>query len=45
MMLTPIPETVAQVSPFTSYVQLVSIDPGQNRYRFYRLQWQPSLVS
>ncbi len=29
--------------PFTSYVHLVSIDPAENRYRFYRLQWHPTL--
>ncbi len=32
-----------ELPPFTSYVHLVSIDPAENRYRFYRLQWQPTL--
>jgi len=30
-----------ELPPFTSYVHLVSIDPAENRYRFYRLQWHP----
>ena len=32
-----------ELPPFTSYVHLVSIDPVENRYRFYRLQWHPTL--
>ena len=32
-----------ELPPFTSYVHLVSIDPAENRCRFYRLQWHPTL--
>jgi len=42
---TPLPasDTSMELPPFTSYVHLVSIDPTANRYRFYRLQWHPTL--
>ena len=48
---TPLPVAAAppesdadlELPPFTSYVHLVSIDPAENRYRFYRLQWHPTL--
>ncbi len=44
-MATPAPVSDAGLAlpPFTSYVHLVSIDPAENRYRFYRLQWHPTL--
>ena len=39
----PVSDTGLELPPFTSYVHLVSIDPADNRYRFYRLQWHPTL--
>ncbi len=29
--------------PFQSYIRLESIDPDTNRFRFFILQWQPTL--
>ncbi len=40
---TPVSDTDRELPPLTAYVQLVSIDPAANRYRFYRLQWHPTL--
>lgn len=40
---TPVSDAGVELPPFTSYVHLVSIDPAENRYRFYRLQWHPPL--
>ena len=33
----------AVLPPFQHYLHLVSVDPGRNRARFYRLQWHPTL--
>ena len=40
---TPVSDAGVELPPFTSYIHLVSIDPAENRYRFYRLQWHPTL--
>ena len=40
---TRVSDTDLELPPFTSYVHLVSNDPTENRYRFYRLQWHPTL--
>lgn len=35
--------SVDRVAHFKIYAHLVSVNPAQNRYRFYTLTWQPSL--
>jgi predicted DNA-binding WGR domain protein len=34
---------IEELSQFQYYIHFTSIDPAQNRYRFYTLTWQPGL--
>ena len=36
-------DAAVAIPPFTAYLHLVSVNPAENRARFYRLQWQPTL--
>jgi predicted DNA-binding WGR domain protein len=36
-------EMTEQLTGFQAYVHFASVDPDQNRWRFYDLLWQPTL--